>query len=106
VTSVTFDFLTPFRCFVCYKELDGWEPLDDPFKEHKSHSPKCAFLKLKNPEELSVKEFLELEKTRQLNKIKLKTAQVDSRIRRGSMAVIRVKAPHILRPPGGHPPTS
>ena len=51
--------------------MDGWEPLDDPFKEHKSHSPKCAFLKLKNPNSMTVKQFLEMEKTRQINKLRL-----------------------------------
>ena len=67
--------LPPARCFVCFKELDGWEPDDDPMKEHKSHSAKCAFLKLKNPNNLTVKQFLELEKTRQINKVKLQAKQ-------------------------------
>ena len=40
-------------------------------KEHKSHSAKCAFLKLKNPNNMTVKQFLELEKTRQINKLKI-----------------------------------
>ena len=62
------------RCFVCFKELDGWEPDDDPMKEHKAHSAKCAFLKLKT-NNLTVKQFLELEKTRQINKVKLQAKQ-------------------------------
>ncbi|KAL7860251.1 hypothetical protein AOLI_G00166000 [Acnodon oligacanthus] len=54
------------QCFFCYKELEGWEPEDDPLKEHKSHSPKCHFILLKKAvEELTVEEFLKLQKERQ-----------------------------------------
>ena len=34
------------KCFCCGKELDGWEPSDDPVLEHKKHSPRCAFVNL------------------------------------------------------------
>ncbi|KAH7332728.1 hypothetical protein B0J17DRAFT_579811 [Rhizoctonia solani] len=30
-------------CFVCGKTLGGWEPEDDPFKEHAEHSPACSW---------------------------------------------------------------
>lgn len=33
------------RCFVCFKELDGWQKDDDPWEEHKKHSPNCEFVK-------------------------------------------------------------
>ncbi|CAH1794568.1 unnamed protein product [Owenia fusiformis] len=56
------------RCFVCYKELDGWEPDDDPMQEHKSHSPNCAFLSAKPEAEQTVEDFLKLEAARQNNK--------------------------------------
>ncbi|KAG9337912.1 hypothetical protein JZ751_027565 [Albula glossodonta] len=53
-------------CFFCYKELEGWEPEDDPVKEHKSHSPLCTFISLKKSvNELTVEEILKLEKERQ-----------------------------------------
>ena len=26
------------RCYFCRKELDGWEPEDDPWTEHASHT--------------------------------------------------------------------
>ncbi|XP_026172172.1 baculoviral IAP repeat-containing protein 5a [Mastacembelus armatus] len=52
-------------CFFCLKELEGWEPEDDPEKEHKSHSPSCQFINLKKKvEELTVEEFLKLQKER------------------------------------------
>ncbi|KAM4623704.1 baculoviral IAP repeat-containing protein 5a [Polymixia lowei] len=61
------------KCFFCLKELEGWEPEDDPEKEHKSHSSTCNFIALKKKvEELSVEEFLKLEKERQkfvINKV-------------------------------------
>ncbi|XP_031575287.1 baculoviral IAP repeat-containing protein 5-like [Actinia tenebrosa] len=59
------------RCFVCFKELEGWEPEDDPWKEHKSHSPKCEFLALnKREEDMTVEEFLDLETKGQNNRVK------------------------------------
>ncbi|XP_028843111.1 baculoviral IAP repeat-containing protein 5a [Denticeps clupeoides] len=59
------------QCFFCYKELEGWEPDDDPVKEHKSHSPACHFILLqKSVKELTVEELLKLEKERQKFRIK------------------------------------
>ncbi|XP_071443503.1 baculoviral IAP repeat-containing protein 5 [Hetaerina americana] len=55
------------RCYVCFKELDGWEPEDDPWQEHVSHSNKCPFIKNNNPKEMTFKDFISLEKTRMLN---------------------------------------
>ncbi|XP_028991300.1 baculoviral IAP repeat-containing protein 5a [Betta splendens] len=53
------------KCFFCLKELEGWEPHDDPQEEHKSHSPSCHFIALKKKvEELTVEEFLKLQKER------------------------------------------
>lgn len=33
-------------CFICGKILDGWEPQDDPWTEHRQHAPQCAFVKI------------------------------------------------------------
>ena len=33
-------------CFHCNLSLDGWEPKDDPFQEHRKRSPKCTFFAL------------------------------------------------------------
>ncbi|KOB69310.1 Apoptosis inhibitor survivin [Operophtera brumata] len=31
------------KCFLCGKEMDGWEASDDPWAEHASHAPhKCG----------------------------------------------------------------
>lgn len=48
------------KCFACHKELDGWEPEDDPWLEHRSHSGHCPFLQLPNPKEMSVSELTKL----------------------------------------------
>ncbi|XP_077359324.1 baculoviral IAP repeat-containing protein 5.2-like [Festucalex cinctus] len=49
-------------CVFCLKELEGWEPDDDPAKEHKSHSPSCHFISLKKRvEDLTVEEFIKLQ---------------------------------------------
>ncbi|XP_014771330.1 baculoviral IAP repeat-containing protein 5 [Octopus bimaculoides] len=46
------------RCFVCQKELDGWEPEDDPWVEHKNHSKDCKFLKMKTAiQDLTLENF-------------------------------------------------
>ena len=48
------------RCYFCRKELDGWEPEDDPWAEH-SRRGNCAFVILgKKPEELTVSDVLGL----------------------------------------------
>ncbi|KAB0376231.1 hypothetical protein FD755_012874, partial [Muntiacus reevesi] len=51
------------RCFFCFKELEGWEPDDDPIEEHKKHSSGRIFLSVKKQfEELTLGEFLKLDK--------------------------------------------
>ncbi|XP_021496217.1 baculoviral IAP repeat-containing protein 5 [Meriones unguiculatus] len=58
------------QCFFCFKELEGWEPDDNPIEEHKKHSPGCAFIAVKKKvEELTLSEFLKLDKERAKNKI-------------------------------------
>ncbi|XP_063309515.1 baculoviral IAP repeat-containing protein 5 [Pelobates fuscus] len=53
------------QCFFCLKELEGWEPEDDPLEEHRKHSSSCLFISLKKKaEELTLGEFLKLDKER------------------------------------------
>ncbi|KAJ6649503.1 Baculoviral IAP repeat-containing protein 5.2-A [Pseudolycoriella hygida] len=48
-------------CFFCGKTLSDWDPVDDPFKEHASHSPQCKFITLGRPQsELKMKELVQL----------------------------------------------
>ncbi|XP_053963847.1 baculoviral IAP repeat-containing protein 5.2 [Anastrepha ludens] len=48
-------------CYVCNKTLDGWEPTDDPWKEHSKHAPQCNFVKYGRKEaELTVHEFINI----------------------------------------------
>ncbi|RKP38545.1 hypothetical protein BJ085DRAFT_2986, partial [Dimargaris cristalligena] len=35
--------LDAVQCFLCQKSLDGWEPSDDPFEEHRSHTTDCPW---------------------------------------------------------------
>uniref|UniRef100_A0A8D0EDF3 Survivin n=1 Tax=Salvator merianae TaxID=96440 RepID=A0A8D0EDF3_SALMN len=59
------------QCIICFKELEGWEPDDDPREEHQKHSPNCAFLALqKDISELSLQEFMRLNKERIKNLVK------------------------------------
>ncbi|XP_064408385.1 baculoviral IAP repeat-containing protein 5-like [Latimeria chalumnae] len=48
-------------CFFCLKELEGWEPQDDPLQEHLKRGANCGFLTMKKYEELTVEEFYKLE---------------------------------------------
>ncbi|KAI9722108.1 MAG: hypothetical protein M1828_004922 [Chrysothrix sp. TS-e1954] len=34
------------HCFYCGVSLDGWEPKDDPWEEHKRRAPQCGFFSL------------------------------------------------------------
>jgi len=66
------------RCFSCLKELDAWEPEDDPWKEHRKHTVEkgrdCEFMKLGKPQsELTVEEFLKIVKGRHICLIKMLT---------------------------------
>ncbi|XP_029454989.1 LOW QUALITY PROTEIN: baculoviral IAP repeat-containing protein 5 [Rhinatrema bivittatum] len=64
------------QCFFCFKELEGWEPEDDPLEEHKKHSSGCAFINNKKKiENLSLNEFLKLDKERLKNKTQKKAMQ-------------------------------
>ncbi|XP_028850450.1 baculoviral IAP repeat-containing protein 5b [Denticeps clupeoides] len=52
-------------CFFCLKELEGWEPEDNPRVEHEKRSPNCAILRLtKDRDELTVAEYFKLENER------------------------------------------
>ncbi|KPP70224.1 hypothetical protein Z043_110965 [Scleropages formosus] len=52
-------------CFFCLKELEGWEPEDNPWSEHIKRSPNCGFLTLnKDFNDLTVMEFFKLEQER------------------------------------------
>ncbi|XP_053313702.1 baculoviral IAP repeat-containing protein 5.1-like [Spea bombifrons] len=49
-------------CFFCLKELEGWEPDDDPKIEHSKRSADCGFLALsKSITNLSMEAFIRLE---------------------------------------------
>ncbi|XP_059804396.1 baculoviral IAP repeat-containing protein 5a [Hypanus sabinus] len=66
------------QCFFCYKELEGWEPEDEPLVEHKNHSSKCAFIALKKQfEHLTTEEFHKLDEQRVKNIMK---KQISERI--------------------------
>ncbi|XP_043916194.1 baculoviral IAP repeat-containing protein 5.1-like [Protopterus annectens] len=52
------------KCFFCLKELEGWEPQDDPWLEHvhRTSSNPCGFVCLqKDVDELTMEEFYRLE---------------------------------------------
>ncbi|KAJ8682770.1 hypothetical protein QAD02_018562 [Eretmocerus hayati] len=58
------------ECFMCGKQLDGWEPDDDPWQEHKKHQSNCPFISLgkKNEGSMTVKELFQLIATYSLQK--------------------------------------
>ncbi|XP_050749478.1 baculoviral IAP repeat-containing protein 5 [Gymnogyps californianus] len=78
------------QCFFCFKELEGWEPDDDPLEEHKKHSAGCAFLSLqKDPTNLTLQEFLKLDKERTKNAIKKEISQKVTEVEDAAKSVRR-----------------
>lgn len=56
------------RCFSCFIELDGWEPTDNPWEEHKKRAltlkPPCKFVEIgKKESDIVVDDFLEILKS-------------------------------------------
>jgi len=71
------------KCYYCQREIDGWEPEDDPWEEHlrRSGDP-CPFIKKgKKARELTVKDGLELEGDRLCYILKKKTEESNTRYR-------------------------
>ncbi|GFS08889.1 baculoviral IAP repeat-containing protein 5 [Elysia marginata] len=71
-------------CVFCGKELDGWEPDDNPLEEHKKHSKACPFLAMPKSfsmENSTIQEGLELLKNVHLraleNQIKKKEKECE-----------------------------
>ncbi len=51
------------RCYYCRRELDGWEPTDVPWDEHKRRE--CPFISLgKVPQNLTLEDTFDLEAAR------------------------------------------
>ncbi|GIX85497.1 baculoviral IAP repeat-containing protein 5 [Caerostris darwini] len=64
------------QCYVCFKELDGWEATDEPWAEHYSHSKICAFAQMRKPQkDLTIGEIFKIESERKKNKAKRVIAQ-------------------------------
>ncbi|KAH9372373.1 hypothetical protein HPB48_021709 [Haemaphysalis longicornis] len=56
------------RCYVCFKEMDGWAPDDDPVEEH-SRSTGCAFVRLGKKEcDMTRLDYMKLERERAKNR--------------------------------------
>ncbi|KAH9370427.1 hypothetical protein HPB48_008685 [Haemaphysalis longicornis] len=56
------------RCYVCFKEMDGWAPDDDPVEEH-SRSTGCAFVQLGKKEcDMTRLDYMKLERERAKNR--------------------------------------
>ena len=71
------------RCYYCGREIEGWEPEDDPWEEHSRRSgDPCPFIvKGKKARELTVKDGLELEAERACYALKKKTEESNVRYR-------------------------
>ncbi|XP_029659725.1 baculoviral IAP repeat-containing protein 5-like [Formica exsecta] len=58
------------ECFICGKQLDGWEAHDDPWDEHVKHQSNCSFVQLnkQDEKEWTVHEMYDLYKKYQIKK--------------------------------------
>ncbi|KAK3852052.1 hypothetical protein Pcinc_041339 [Petrolisthes cinctipes] len=56
------------KCFICQKELDGWEEEDSAWEEHKHHASYCQFIQLnKSSSEITLQDVQDLEMHRMMN---------------------------------------
>ncbi|XP_046820759.1 baculoviral IAP repeat-containing protein 5 [Vespa crabro] len=71
------------ECFICSKQLDGWEPTDDPWKEHENHQPSCAFVKLQKQDEClwTVYELFELIKAYNLKECECELENAKTKVK-------------------------
>ncbi|KAJ9580201.1 hypothetical protein L9F63_004144 [Diploptera punctata] len=61
------------QCFVCLKKLDGWEPEDDPWDEHRKHASKCPFVEIgKKQSKLTYPQQYKILKEAAVNMLKYK----------------------------------
>ncbi|XP_037094392.1 baculoviral IAP repeat-containing protein 5-like, partial [Pollicipes pollicipes] len=59
------------RCFVCFKEMEGWEAEDNPMGA-RYHTKKCAFAKLGKPaSELTKAEIVKLINFQQTERLRM-----------------------------------
>ncbi|XP_033739609.1 baculoviral IAP repeat-containing protein 5-like [Pecten maximus] len=76
------------KCFVCFKELEGWERNDNPWDEHRKHSSACIFLNLDKPvEKLTMEEFVRLLMQIQKNRMIKKFAALKKEVEESSASV-------------------
>ena len=71
------------RGYYCLRELDGWDPEDDPWEEHQRRSgDPCPFiLKGKKARDLTIKDALELEGERACFILKKRTEEANAKYR-------------------------
>ncbi|KAK4293593.1 hypothetical protein Pmani_033718 [Petrolisthes manimaculis] len=56
------------KCFICQKELDGWEEEDSAWEEHKKHASYCQFIQLnKSSSEITMQDVQDLDMHRMMN---------------------------------------
>nr|CAB3225653.1 baculoviral IAP repeat-containing protein 5-like [Phallusia mammillata] len=50
------------RCFMCFKDLEGWEPEDIPEQEHSKRCPNCPFIlqRVKDVQNMQIENFVRL----------------------------------------------
>ncbi|XP_017798737.1 PREDICTED: baculoviral IAP repeat-containing protein 5 [Habropoda laboriosa] len=86
------------ECFICSKELDGWDPDDDPWKEHAKHQPECPFVKLGKPDEAlwTVHDLFDLFKRYAVKECTRELAKAVSTAKEESAKLVR-EIPHIYK---------
>ncbi|XP_077565139.1 baculoviral IAP repeat-containing protein 5-like [Haemaphysalis longicornis] len=84
------------RCYVCFKEMDGWAPDDDPFKEH-SRSTGCAFVQLgKKERDMTRLDYMKLQCERAKNRARKLYEVREAQIQR-SLRVVRHELDKVRR---------
>ncbi|XP_011684624.1 PREDICTED: baculoviral IAP repeat-containing protein 5-like [Wasmannia auropunctata] len=78
------------ECFICGKQLDGWELDDDPWSEHEKHQSNCLFVQLnkQNEKEWTVDELYNLFK-------KFKTKEYMDSVQK-SITILKDETAHLM----------
>ncbi|XP_069104702.1 baculoviral IAP repeat-containing protein 5-like [Argopecten irradians] len=76
------------KCFVCFKELEGWEKGDIPWEEHQKHSSSCQYLNLDKPlEKFTIEEFIRFSIQIQKNRVIKKYAALIKEVEESAAVV-------------------
>ncbi|XP_043785573.1 baculoviral IAP repeat-containing protein 5 [Apis laboriosa] len=86
------------ECFICSKQLDSWDPDDDPWNEHMKHESQCSFIRLGKSDETTwtVNELFDLFKRYMVKECIHELDEAVTKAKEESTRLVR-EIPHIYK---------